>query len=334
MKQRAFTIVELLIVIVVIGILAAITIVAYNGIQERARGSAAAAALNQSAKKIALWKVEASSDTAPDCATFASQIGSTVDPQNSCISTKDAISYQYKQTSGSTSYCITATTGTTSYKLDSATSSTPGQGACSGHGSGGVGAITNLVLNPGIESDMTSWTTNWGTSGAGATTRRTDGAPFGSAYIRATWTTASTSPNGGVYYNHPSNGQISEGTTYTASASVRVSRTQRMKISLYWINSSGAAVTTVDGPQVVLSPGAWTRMSVTAQAPTGAVRYFIVPFATAGTSYSPWAANDYVDADGMMLTEGSTLYTYADGSSAGWAWNGTANASTSSGPPL
>ena len=31
-KQRGFTIVELLIVIVVIGILAAITIVAYNGI--------------------------------------------------------------------------------------------------------------------------------------------------------------------------------------------------------------------------------------------------------------------------------------------------------------
>lgn len=36
-KQAGFTIVELLIVIVVIGILAAITIVAYNGIQERAK---------------------------------------------------------------------------------------------------------------------------------------------------------------------------------------------------------------------------------------------------------------------------------------------------------
>lgn len=37
--QRGFTIVELLVVIVVIGILAAITIVAYNGIQDRARFS-------------------------------------------------------------------------------------------------------------------------------------------------------------------------------------------------------------------------------------------------------------------------------------------------------
>ena len=38
-RQTGFTIVELLIVIVVIGILAAITVVAYNGIQERAHQS-------------------------------------------------------------------------------------------------------------------------------------------------------------------------------------------------------------------------------------------------------------------------------------------------------
>lgn len=38
-NQKGFTIVELLIVIVVIGILAAITLVAYNGIQNRAKAS-------------------------------------------------------------------------------------------------------------------------------------------------------------------------------------------------------------------------------------------------------------------------------------------------------
>jgi type II secretion system protein G len=45
LKQKGFTIVELLIVIVVIGILAAITIVAYNGAQNRARVATAASDL-------------------------------------------------------------------------------------------------------------------------------------------------------------------------------------------------------------------------------------------------------------------------------------------------
>ncbi|MBM3210428.1 prepilin-type N-terminal cleavage/methylation domain-containing protein [Candidatus Saccharibacteria bacterium] len=49
--QRGFTIVELLIVIVVIAILAAITIIAYNGIQERARVASATAFASQLKKK-------------------------------------------------------------------------------------------------------------------------------------------------------------------------------------------------------------------------------------------------------------------------------------------
>ncbi|MDB5168192.1 MAG: Fimbrial protein [Candidatus Saccharibacteria bacterium] len=50
-KQTGFTIVELLIVIVVIGILAAITIVAYNGIQDRARLARGMAFASQMKKK-------------------------------------------------------------------------------------------------------------------------------------------------------------------------------------------------------------------------------------------------------------------------------------------
>ena len=50
--QKGFTIVELLIVIVVIGILAAITIVAFNGIQERARNTTASEAATSISKKL------------------------------------------------------------------------------------------------------------------------------------------------------------------------------------------------------------------------------------------------------------------------------------------
>lgn len=58
MKQRGFTIVELLIVIVVIAILAAITIVAYNGIQQRTRDNARTQAVAQLQKALELYRVE------------------------------------------------------------------------------------------------------------------------------------------------------------------------------------------------------------------------------------------------------------------------------------
>jgi len=53
-----FTIVELLIVIVVIGILAAITIVAYNGVQSRGKTSAAHSSAASTAKKAELYNTE------------------------------------------------------------------------------------------------------------------------------------------------------------------------------------------------------------------------------------------------------------------------------------
>ncbi len=54
-KQTGFTIVELLIVIVVIAILAAITIVAYNGIQARSRNAQTLAAVNVYKKGFGLY---------------------------------------------------------------------------------------------------------------------------------------------------------------------------------------------------------------------------------------------------------------------------------------
>jgi len=71
-NSKGFTIVELLIVIVVIAILAAISIVAYNGIQTRAENSKTVAAVSAWAKAIQLYKVD--NGTYP---VIASCLGST-----------------------------------------------------------------------------------------------------------------------------------------------------------------------------------------------------------------------------------------------------------------
>ena len=57
-KQKGFTIVELLIVIVVIAILAAISVVAYNGIQTRAENTKTVQAVAQYGKAIKLYVAE------------------------------------------------------------------------------------------------------------------------------------------------------------------------------------------------------------------------------------------------------------------------------------
>lgn len=56
--KKGFTIVELLVVIVVIGILAAITIVAYSGIQQRAQAASIADALEKIDKAFRLYGTE------------------------------------------------------------------------------------------------------------------------------------------------------------------------------------------------------------------------------------------------------------------------------------
>lgn len=57
-KRKGFTIVELLIVIVVIGILAAITIVAYNGTQQRARDSQRESDVKTIVKALELYYID------------------------------------------------------------------------------------------------------------------------------------------------------------------------------------------------------------------------------------------------------------------------------------
>lgn len=319
-SKTGFTIVELLIVIVVIGILAAITIVAYNGIQERARASSVSSALSQASKKLALYQVD-NPDLYPADKTALEAIG---------IKDSASVTYQYS-TTGST-YCITATTGATSYKISN-TTSTPSAGGCAGHGVGGAAAIINYATNPSLESNGTGWSERWYGAGGGAgnLTRTASAALYGNYGYRKTWTVAGGGQDIGMQYIGP----VTAGKSYTFSAYVRASVVTTERPFIQWRDGANATIgSAINGTEFTPPANTWQRVSVSSVAPANAASVVFVwgPYPTSG---SPTAVvGQTVDFDGLMITEGASLATFADGSSPDWAWTGTVNNSTSTGPAL
>lgn len=315
-KHAGFTIVELLIVIVVIAILAAITIVAFNGIQERARVSAVSSALAQANKKIAVYQVDNPGQLPADLASIGI--------------TNNDVSYQYTVDNSASPalYCITATTGTTSYNSSSA-SSTPVSGGCPGHGVGGVAAITNLVRNPTAAVNATDW----------IATASTGGSPTGARLTgQTTPLTGVTTVYRGTLTGTPStwwrvqNSQpapVTAGSPYTLSGYVRSSITGNTGVLIIWMDGAGGTVTENASTGVSQAANTWGRRSITATAPAGAVSARLQAYAPTGLG----VAGATIDATGMMFVQSSSLTNYADGNTPSWAWTGAANNSTSTGPP-
>lgn len=115
-QSSGFTIVELLIVIVVIGILAAITIVAFNGIQQRASNTARVQAANQVIKLLKLYRTETGAypTASTVCATIDNQCtsyaGTPLTSTNNTLKTNLATFGQLPESvpiSGTTYYGIT-----------------------------------------------------------------------------------------------------------------------------------------------------------------------------------------------------------------------------------
>lgn len=170
-KQNGFTIVELLIVVVVISILAAISIVSYNGITNRAAESKRASDFSQYKKKIESAKITSGTETYP------SSLADTGISQSS----KYVITYG--ATSGGKGYCLDVSEdyGVTAYFIThEATDPLPGFcGTMDGlvawwplNGStrdltlnGNDGQATGLVDAPGVQGgSRTAYTFNGSTS--------------------------------------------------------------------------------------------------------------------------------------------------------------------------
>lgn len=320
-KRTGFTIVELLIVVVVIAILAAITIVAYNGIQNRAKQSAAQSLVSQVNKKILTYAVQNNDDYPANLDSIG-------------ISATDKAKLQYSFNNNVTphTYGLTVTEGVYSYYMSN-TVSQPTSGGYQGHGQGGVAAITNLVPNPSVESDLSNISTGgYGTGGVGSITRTNDGYQGGWAATLA-WTTAATGGGAtlyGAYAGYANSIPVTAGKTYRLSFWGKVSTSASSAIHLIFNDNTNTVVLSSIEP-VTATANTWTLYTTTAVAPAGATK---LDFGLRVPSLAGTPNGFSMKIDKMMLTEGSTTYTYADGSSPNWAWSDVVNNSPSSGPPL
>lgn len=132
-----FTIVELLVVIAVIGILAAITLVSYSGITNRATIASIQSDLSNAST--ALRMDQTTNDSFPATLVLANG-GKGITPSQ----TMDSIIYVPDNTSNHDNFCLQYRKGTNTYAVDA--SSQPAKGVC----------LTNLVSNSLFET-----TVNW-----------------------------------------------------------------------------------------------------------------------------------------------------------------------------
>lgn len=304
-----FTIVELLIVIVVIAILAAISIVAYTGIQNRAAAATLKSDLRGAATQLGIIQADASSYP----------IG-TVAP--SSLKSSPGTTFQYVSIDGS-DYCLTATsqrTGVAAYNISP--SGGVREGACTGHAES-VTTITNMHPNPGIETSQTPF----GGVGSSTIVRDSARAHSGSSSLRVTMPSGSSAGMSLLLTQPQFTSRYQPNTTYTVSAWVYVpSGTVDVRMSPQGPGRSG---NTDPVARIATTKDTWVRIYNTfttgASGAGNADIYILNNVAVPSSGQQFWV-------DDIMITQGSTLYTYADGSSSGWSWDGAQQASTSSGP--
>ncbi|MCD8561563.1 type II secretion system GspH family protein [Candidatus Saccharibacteria bacterium] len=307
-KQKAFTIVELLIVIVVIAILAAITIVAYTGIQDRAKQAALQSAASQASKKILAYAVENTDLYPPDEATFFSSTNLADTPDTD---------YTYLTSPDRTHYCISATNpnNPTLSTAISDTSSGTVEGRC----------VRNMAVNPAVyNGNGNGWGFYAPQGGVVSAPTVGSGLPPSINWAYQVQLNATTSPSG-PYFNLRITGPP---VTVPVRISMYAKSSANLNVSLQTekYNSSGVRGGTEVGSWPSLT-AAWSRLSMPVSILSGYPNYVTTVYSNGTVVQGTTLA-----LTGAMVTEGSALYSYGDGSTVGWSWDGTPNNSSSFGP--
>ena len=313
-RARGFTIVELLIVIVVIAILAAIVIMAYTGVQNKAHAAAAQSASHSVATMLASNYVTNG--------TYPADL-STINNGNP-LPTTDGSTYTYHPGAGNASYCVTVTNGNSSYKVTD-TATQPTAGGCPGDGVNGAAAITNYAADP----DATA-VGNFGQSGASpapsTASIATDQVHHGTTALKRTITGTGASGTSAAVKIPTHELKILAGTTM--SWSFWVYSTRAGTISPYSDGSKVSDGTYAGCGSATVNVPANTWQKVTASC-TPAIDMY--PTQVGGYNLAV-QAGDYVWFDEYMVAAGGSLPNYADGNTASWVWSGTPNGSSSTGP--
>lgn len=305
--KKGFTVVELLIVVTVIAILAAITIVGYNGIQNNAKAAAAQSASSQAAKRLSQYSLENSNAYPTNQAAFNALN----------IDIEDA-SYQYvaNNSANPPTYCLTATVQNRSYYINNTDQTSAAPGGCDGHGRDGVPPITNIALSPRAVAANALYLNN---GAIHALTRNVT--------VPATPDGITTAAESRILTGITNNSVVSvyniDGLLNTANKVRSISAWVRVNTTGY--ESPAAA----NFPRVVLPANQWVRISTSV--PFGATAHSGLWISkTTGNA----AETDRGWVTGIMSVEGNKNYPYSDGNSTNWIWNGTVNNSSSTGPAL
>jgi prepilin-type N-terminal cleavage/methylation domain-containing protein len=246
-KQTGFTIVELLIVVVVIAILAAITVVAYNGIQNRAKRSSFASSLSGAAKKLELAKVDTSNGAYPDPGTYT-------------ISGSGSASFSFLLADANT-YCITMTQAGEQYGLAKGSVAQPGS------------CVVNIVKNPkGIGAADNYSASGWFTP-LGTTTDATGVSWGGRAdWHRFVW----TGVGNGIKRLYVDVSDLQNAQSYTASVLVANPGASSFSFGMDFSDQGSNGFT--------LAPGETRRVSVTGVRATYDAIYRFIDIDGGGTA--------------------------------------------------